>query len=121
MLCATTTGARPVAVSRRLTAASIRGTYSSIEPNTGSRFTATKGTCTSRKRSIHGFHIPRLQKKPCTRTTPRRRGTVGEGESQFARDRKGCRQRNTGGAAKTSLHHAESSCLRVGRSRSSGE
>ena len=60
MLCATTTGARPVTLEMFRTAASISGTYSSMEPNTGSRLIAVKGTPRSRSWHISGFQSPRL-------------------------------------------------------------
>ena len=85
------------------------------EPNTGSRLTATKGTPWACSRRSHGFHTPRLQTKPCTSNRPRRPCAAAGRWSGQRRLRKGWRQQNTRGAARTSPHQARSSCAGVAR------
>ena len=77
MLWHTSTGGRPVAWVTRSTASSMMGTYSSIEPNTGSRLTATNGWPRRRISFSQGVQKPRLQTKPWMKTTPRRIGRAG--------------------------------------------
>ena len=72
MLWQTRTGGIPLARVIRSTASSTIGTYSSIEPNTGSRLTAANGWPAARRRFIQGVHKPRLHTKPWMKTTPRR-------------------------------------------------
>src|SRR5438105_4592042 len=115
MLWHTSTGGMPVAAATFATAASMMGTYSSMEPNTGSRFTAAKQcpcTCSSR---IHGFQKPRLHTKPWMKTTPRRPGTTASTRSGSARQRNGWRQQKTRGAVVVSPNHARASSPQVGR------
>ena len=82
----TTTGAMPVARARagRPRLRSCRHSRrSSRRPARGS--TATNGMPSPCSRRIHGFHRPRLQKKPWTRRTPRRpRAVARAGESGIA-------------------------------------
>ena len=71
MLCATISGARPVAAARRRTLASRSGTIASSDaPSGGVSVTATQGRPWRRQRASHGFQTPRLQPKPCTSTMP---------------------------------------------------
>ena len=88
----TSTGAIPVAPRAGRPPTSIVSTYRSIEPNAGSRVTATKGMPSPRSRCIQGFHKPRLQKKPWTRTTPRRPRASAGTKSATAAERNGWRQ-----------------------------
>ena len=106
MLCATTTGGAPVVLVMRWTASSTSGTYSSIEPSTGSRLTAMKGTPRLVIRASQPFQIPRLQAKPWMKTTPRVPECGLVRRSGHTRCRNGCRQQKTRNALPISRHHA---------------
>jgi hypothetical protein len=108
MLWPTSKGGTPVAASKRCTAASMTPVYSSMEPNTGSRLTATTGRPRRRKSRIQGFHKPRLHTKPWTSTTPACPRAPWGTKSASVRERNGCCQANTRGAARTSPHQARS-------------
>ena len=119
MLWQTSTGGRPVASVTRRTASSMALAYPSIEPSTGSRFTATCAWPAARRCPSQCSHTPRLHIRPCTSTTPLRPVGCAGNQSGGLRHHKGWRQPKINRAAPTSRHHARSSCAALAKGTAS--